>query len=180
MICSPHIAYEWQSAIRHPGTHSTQNYCTRCFHFSPECTKIVGSCGSAPDPTGGAYIYPRMKSMTTGWKSNLMNASSMNEHTLLEIIAPDASISVQNAAKLLAGWGSAPDPAYGAYINHFLINIFQDCIQPFGHEMLSWVRLCGINAHSVSPPQLASLASWYQFYCLVNRDTRALVVCPEY
>ena len=23
------------------------------------------------------------------------------------------------------------------------------------------------------------LASWYQFYCLVNRDTRALVACPE-
>ena len=64
-----------------------------------------------------------------------MNASSMNEHTLLEIIAPDASISVQNAAKLL-----------------FFLNIFQDGIQPFGHEMLSWVRLRGINAHSVSPP----------------------------
>ena len=23
------------------------------------------------------------------------------------------------------------------------------------------------------------LASWYQFYCLVNRDTRALLACPE-
>ena len=34
----------------------------------------------------------------------------------------------------------------------FFLNIFQDCIQPFGHEMLSWVRLRGINAHSVSPP----------------------------
>ena len=42
--------------------------------------------------------------------------------------------------------------------------------------MLSWVRLRGIIAHSV-PPQL--LASWYQFYCLVNRDTGALVACPE-
>ena len=30
--------------------------------------------------------------------------------------------------------------------------IFQDYIQTFGHEMLSWVRLRGINAHSVSPP----------------------------
>ena len=30
--------------------------------------------------------------------------------------------------------------------------VFQDCIQPFGNEMLSWVRLHGINAHSVSPP----------------------------
>ena len=36
-----------------------------------------------------------------------MNASSMNEHTLLEIIAPDASISVKNAAKLLAA-GAPP------------------------------------------------------------------------
>ena len=34
------------------------------------------------------------------------------------------------------------------------LNLFQDCKQPFGHEMLSWVRLRGINAHSVSP-QLA-------------------------
>ena len=34
----------------------------------------------------------------------------------------------------------------------FFLNIFQDCIKSFGHEMLSWVRLRGINAHSVSPP----------------------------
>ena len=34
----------------------------------------------------------------------------------------------------------------------FFPNIFQDCIQPFGHEMLSWVRLRGINAPSVSTP----------------------------
>ena len=32
-------------------------------------------------------------------------------------------------------------------------------------------RLRGINAHSVSPP-----ACWYQFHCLVNRDTRAYIV----
>ena len=160
MVWFPHIAYEWQKAIRHPGTHSTQNYCTRWFHFSPKCSKIVGSWGFAPDPTGGAYI-PRMKSMTTGWKPNLMNASSTNKHALLEIIAPDASISVQNAAKLLAAWGSAPDPAEGAYIYHFFLNIFQDCIQPIGHEMLSWVRLRGINAHTLSHPQPVSLASLY-------------------
>ena len=30
---------------------------------------------------------------------------------------------------------------------------------------------------TVSHP--SPLASWYQFYCLVNRDTRALVACPE-
>ena len=32
----------------------------------------------------------------------------------------------------------------------FFLNVFQDCIQPFGREMLSWVKLRGINAHSVS------------------------------
>ena len=39
------------------------------------------------------------------------------------------------------------------YFIHNSINIFfyQDCIQPFGHEMLSWVRLRGIDAHSTSP-----------------------------
>ena len=54
----------------------------------------------------------------------------------------------------------------------FFLNIFQNCIQSFGHEMLSWVRvrLLGINAHSISP--LSPLASWYQFYCLENRDTK--------
>ena len=61
----------------------------------------------------------------------------------------------------------------------FFLNIFQACIQPFGQEMLSWVRLRGINAHSVSPPPPSPLASWYQFYCLVNKDTRALVAFPE-
>ena len=30
---------------------------------------------------------------------------------------------------------------------------------------------------TVSHP--SPLASWYQFYCLENRDTRALVACPE-
>ena len=44
--------------------------------------------------------------------------------------------------------------------------------------MLSWVSLRGINAHSVSP-QAPARYSWYQFYCLVNRNTRALVACPE-
>ena len=38
-------------------------------------------------------------------------------------------------------------------ITHFFINIFQDCVQPFGHEIhYTRVRLRGINAHSVSPP----------------------------
>ena len=41
---------------------------------------------------------------------------------------------------------------YCSVIFFFFLNIFQDCIQPIGHEMLSWVRLRGINAHSVSPP----------------------------
>ena len=40
----------------------------------------------------------------------------------------------------------------GRILSLFFLNIFQDCIQPFGHEMLSWVRLRDINAHSVSPP----------------------------
>ena len=31
-------------------------------------------------------------------------------------------------------------------------NVFLDYLQPYGHEMLSWVRLRGINAHSFSPP----------------------------
>ena len=43
------------------------------------------------------------------------------------------------------------DEVYEIFVE-FWSNIFQDCIQPFGHEMLSWVRLRGINAHSVSPP----------------------------
>ena len=39
--------------------------------------------------------------------------------------------------------------------SNFFLNVFQDCIQPFGYEMLSWVRLRGINAH-MSHPQQAS------------------------
>ena len=68
------------------------NHCTWCFHFSPKCTKIVGVWGSAPDPAGGAYI-PLMKSMT-----------------LHKIIAPDASNSVQNAAKSLVAEAPAQTP----------------------------------------------------------------------
>ena len=43
-------------------------------------------------------------------------------------------------------------PNVSAHRTCFFLNIFQDCIQSIGHEMLSWVRLRGINAHSVSPP----------------------------
>ena len=40
-------------------------------------------------------------------------------------------------------------------------NLFQNCMQPFGHEMLSWVRLRGINSHNVTPSRY--IASWHQF-----------------
>ena len=36
-------------------------------------------------------------------------------------------------------------------ISIFFLNVFQDAYSHFGHEMLSWVRLREINAHSVSP-----------------------------
>ena len=75
--------------------HIIQNHCTWCFHFSSKCSKIVGGWGSAPDPAGGAHI-PLMKSMT-----------------LLKIRAPEASISVQNAAKSLAA-GARPRPRWGS------------------------------------------------------------------
>ena len=50
-------------------------------------------------------------------------------------------------------------------------------MQPFGHEMLSWVRLRDINAHSVSPP--ARYASWYQFLLLGELGHHVLVACPD-
>ena len=31
---------------------------TKCFLFSPKCTKFVSVWGSAPDPAGGAYSAP--------------------------------------------------------------------------------------------------------------------------
>ena len=51
-----------------------------------------------------------------------------------------------------------------------------DCIQSFGHEMLSWVRLCGINAYSVSPP---ARASWYQFTLLGDQGHQNGNSCPQ-
>ena len=54
---------------RHTGTYSTQNYCTRSFHFSPECTKIVSGWGSAPDPLGSLQRSPRPPSCYgLGWR----------------------------------------------------------------------------------------------------------------
>ena len=103
----------------HPGTHSTKNYCTRCFHFSPKCTKIVGGWGFVPDPTDWRSLHiPRIKSMTTGWKSNLMNASSRNTHyskSLHQNVTRCFHFSPK-CSKIVGGWGSAPDPAEGAYI----------------------------------------------------------------
>ena len=37
---------------RHTGTYTTQNYCTRCFHFSPKCTKIVAVGAPPQTPLG--------------------------------------------------------------------------------------------------------------------------------
>ena len=41
---------------------------------------------------------------------------------------------------------------------YFFLNIFQDCRQPSGQEMLSSVRQRGINAHSVSPQPASYIA----------------------
>ena len=54
------------------GTYSTRTYCTRSFHFSPECTKIVSGWGSAPDPAGGAYSAPPDPLAVMGWDGDLV------------------------------------------------------------------------------------------------------------
>ena len=46
--------------------------CTRSFHFSPECTKIVSGWGSAPDPAGGAYSAPPDPLAVMGWDGVLV------------------------------------------------------------------------------------------------------------
>ena len=46
--------------------------CTRSFHFSPECTKIVNGWGSAPDPAGGAYSAPPDPLAVMGWDGDLV------------------------------------------------------------------------------------------------------------
>ena len=56
---------------RHTGTY-TRNYCTRSFHFSPNCTKIVSGWGSAPDPAGGAYSAPPDPLAVMGWDGDLV------------------------------------------------------------------------------------------------------------
>ena len=57
---------------RHTGTYSTGNYCTRSFHFSPKCTKIVSGWGSAPDPAGRAYSAPPDPLAVMGWDGDLV------------------------------------------------------------------------------------------------------------
>ena len=53
---------------RHTGTYSAWNYCTRCFHFSPKCTKIVGGWGSRPR-WGSLQRSPRPPSCYgLGWR----------------------------------------------------------------------------------------------------------------
>ena len=74
--------------------------------------------GLCPRPHWGSLHIPRMKSMTTGWKSNLMNASSRNTHnskSLHQNVTRCFHFS-PTCSKIVGGWGSAPDPAEGAYI----------------------------------------------------------------
>ena len=48
------------------------NICTRSFHFSPECTKIVSGWGSAPDPARGAYSATPDPLAVMGWDGDLV------------------------------------------------------------------------------------------------------------
>ena len=43
--------------------------CTRSFHFSPECTKIVSGWA---DPAGGAYSAPPDPLAVMGWDGDLV------------------------------------------------------------------------------------------------------------
>ena len=102
---------------------------------------MVGGWGFAPDSAGEAYIptideihehYTKSshqmlpfqsKMQQNRWRLGLRprprwgNLHAIDEihDTLLRIIAPDASIYVQNAPKSFCGWGSAPDPAGRSY-----------------------------------------------------------------
>ena len=58
--------------------------------------------------------------------------------------------TVQQSYNLLTA--ISPSGVRPILVFFFFLNIFQDCIQPFGHEMLFWMRLRGIKAHSVSLP----------------------------
>ena len=76
--------------------YSTRNYCTRSFHFSPKCTKIVSGWGSAPDPARGAYSAPPDPLAVMGWDGDLVT-------TLLgcKLCAPSL---VAGAPLLFWGW----------------------------------------------------------------------------
>ena len=93
----------WKSNLMNASSRNThyskslhQNV-TRCFHFSPKCSKIVGGWGSAPDPAEGAYIIlPLLKSMTHYSKS-------------LHLMLPYQSKMQQNRWRL----GLRPRPRWG-------------------------------------------------------------------
>ena len=76
--------------------YSTRDYCTRSFHFSPKCTKIVSGWGSAPDPAGRAYSAPPDPLAVMGWDGDLVT-------TLLgcKLCAP---LLVAGAPLLFWGW----------------------------------------------------------------------------
>ena len=81
--------------------------CTRSFHFSPECTKIVSGWGSAPDPAGGAYSAPPDPLAVMGWDGDLVT-------TFLEckLCAP---LLVAGAPLLFWGWLRACLAHIGTY-----------------------------------------------------------------
>ena len=95
---------------------NTQNYCTRCFNFSPKCTKIVGGWGSAPDPTGGAYSAPPDPLAVTGWDGDGNNSCGGR------LCAP---LLVTGAPLLFWGWLRA---WWGVQIlrGHYFLNEFGD------------------------------------------------------
>ena len=110
-------------------------FATRCLILWLKCTKIDFGC---PDPAGGAYsvlpdplldLGPYFSSKIIGllrkqlpsppvhvrWTSKYMKFGKLILRKLIKIFATRCLILWLKCTKIDFGWGSAPDPAGGAY-----------------------------------------------------------------
>ena len=107
--------------------------------------------------------------MPETWKPPLRYNAKLNFTFFSPVAASVHKWICVNSIWLWTSW-----PHSQLHLRVFFLNVFQDCL--LATRCSSEGDCVALMLSCLTPSPLASL---YQFYCLVNRDTRASVVCSE-
>ena len=105
----PPISISW---LRHCGKFESHQ---KLIFFYLKCTKIAGGWGYAPDPAGGAYSTHCWRGWRWGEIWIWLYSQFLDYATVVNLYRTKSFLFDLKCTKIAGGWGSAPDPAGGAY-----------------------------------------------------------------